>query len=82
MGAEGGVGANMDGNDALRNQMQIYESWFPPIRSVLKVLSKIFRVVEPKEFEDIALSSVQSGARSWKDGSSYIEKMSGPLDSD
>lgn len=82
MGAEGGVGANMDGNDALRNQMQIYESWFPPIRSVLKVLSKIFRVVEPKVFEDIALSSVQSCARSLKDGSSYIEKKSGQLHSD
>ena len=62
--------------------MQIYESWFPPIRSVLKVLSKIFRVVEPKVFEDIALSSVQSCARSLKDGSSYIEKKSGQLHSD
>mmetsp|Transcript_15398 Transcript_15398/g.22442 ORF Transcript_15398/g.22442 Transcript_15398/m.22442 type:complete len:1032 (-) Transcript_15398:71-3166(-) len=68
--------------DALQDQMQIYDSWFPPIRSVLKVLSKIFRVVEPKVFEDIALSSVQACARSLKSGGSYIEKKSGQLHSD
>lgn len=76
------MGAVSDGNDALKIQMQIYESWFPPIRSVLKVLSKIFRVVEPKVFEDIALSSVQSCTRSLKDGSAYIEKKSGQIHSD
>ena len=69
-------------NDPLLLQMQIYESWFPPIRSVLKVLSKIFRVVEPKVFEDIALSSVQACSRSLKEGSSYVEKKSGQLHSD
>ena len=71
-----------EGGDALKLQMQIYESWFPPIRSVLKVLSKIFRVVEPKVFEDIALSSVQHCSKSLKEGSSYIEKKSGILHSD
>ena len=69
-------------NDPLLLQMQIYESWFPPIRSVLKVLSKIFRVVEPKVFEDIALSSVQACSKSLKEGSSYVEKKSGQLHSD
>lgn len=68
--------------DSLQQQMKIYESWFPPIRSVLKVLSRIFRVVEPKVFEDIALSSVQSCCKSLKDGSMYIEKKSGVLHSD
>jgi conserved oligomeric Golgi complex subunit 3 len=68
--------------DSLQQQMKIYESWFPPIRSVLKVLSRIFRVVEPKVFEDIALSSVQSCCKSLKDGSVYIEKKSGELHSD
>ncbi len=76
------VSRSNGGEDALKSQMQIYESWFPPIRSVLKVLSKIFRVVEPKVFEDIALSSVQACARSLKSGSSYIEKKSGQLHSD
>lgn len=69
-------------DDALKLQMQIYESWFPPIRSVLKVLSKIFRVVEPKVFEDIALLGVQSCAKSLKEGSFYIEKKSGQLHCD
>ena len=68
--------------DTFQHQMKIYESWFPPIRSVLKVLSRIFRVVEPKVFEDIALSSVQSCCKSLKDGSIYIEKKSGELHSD
>lgn len=68
--------------EQLQLQMQIYESWFPPIRSVLKVLSKIFRVVEPKVFEDIALTSVQACAKSLKDGSIYVEKKSGVLHSD
>lgn len=69
-------------DDALKLQMQIYESWFPPIRSVLKVLSKIFRVVEPKVFEDIALLGIQSCAKSLKEGSLYIEKKSGQLHCD
>jgi len=63
-------------------QLQIYESWFPPIRSVLKVLSKIFRVVEPKVFEDIALTGVQACARILKDGSVYVQRKSGVLHSD
>jgi hypothetical protein len=77
------MGTETGNEEALRIQMQIYESWFPPIRFVLtKVLSKIFRVVEPKVFEDIALSSVQACAKSLKDGTSYIEKKSGQLHSD
>ena len=68
--------------EQLQLQMQVYESWFPPIRSILKVLSKIFRVVEPKVFEDIALTSVQACAKSLKEGSIYIEKKSGVLHSD
>jgi len=84
---EGAISTEIGGrtstsDDALNIQMQIYESWFPPIRSVLKVLSKIFRVVEPKVFEDIALSSIQSCARSLKEGSTYIEKRNGQLHSD
>jgi len=67
---------------AMQKQMQIYELWFPPIRNVLKVLSKIFRVVEPSIFEDIALSSVQSCTKQLKIGSSFIEKKSGVLHSD
>jgi conserved oligomeric Golgi complex subunit 3 len=69
-------------DDALQKQLQIYESWFPPMRSVLKILSKIFRVVEPRVFEDIALQSVQSCTRSLKDGAAYIQKRSGTIHSD
>jgi len=69
-------------DDAVQKQLQVYESWFPPMRSVLRILSKIFRVVEPKVFEDIALQSVQSCTRSLKDGSKYIEKRSGTIHAD
>jgi len=69
-------------DDAVQKQLQVYESWFPPMRSVLRILSKIFRVVEPKVFEDIALQSVQSCARSLRDGSTYIEKKSGTIHAD
>ena len=68
--------------DVIQKQLQVYESWFPPMRSVLKILSKIFRVVEPKVFEDIALQSVQSCARALRDGSKYIEKRSGQIHAD
>jgi hypothetical protein len=68
--------------DSLKQQLQIYESWFPPIRSILKVLSKIFRVVDPNVFEDIALTSIQACSRSLKEGSMHIEKKSGVLHSD
>lgn len=69
-------------DDAVQKQLQVYESWFPPMRSVLKILSKIFRVVEPRVFEDIALQSVQSCTRSLKDGAVYIQKRSGTMHSD
>jgi len=69
-------------DDAIQKQLQVYESWFPPIRSVLRILSKIFRVVEPKVFEDIALQLVQSCSISLMDGSKYIKKRSGTIHAD
>ena len=68
--------------DAVQKQLQVYESWFPPIRSVLKILSKIFRVVEPRVFEDIALQSVQSCTKCLKDGAAYIRKRRTTMDAD
>ena len=80
--AETSTESNSAEDDAFQKQLQVYESWFPPMRSVLKILSKIFRVVEPRVFEDIALQSVQSCARSLKDGSVYIQKRSGTIHAD
>lgn len=68
--------------DAVEKQLQVYESWFPPMRSVLKILSKIFRVVEPRVFEDIALQSVQSCTKCLKDGAKYIQKRKGVMHAD
>jgi len=76
----GGGGSSDD--DAIRAQLRVYESWFPPMRSVLRILSKIFRVVEPRVFEDIALQSVSSVTRSLKEGSAYIQKKSGTVHAD
>lgn len=71
-----------DPNDAVAAQLRVYESWFPPMRSVLRILSKIFRVVEPRVFEDIALQSVQSCTKSLKDGSVHILRNSGQIHAD
>jgi hypothetical protein len=71
-----------DEDDAVQKQLLVYDSWFPPMRSVLRILSKIFRVVEPRVFEDIALQSVQSCSRSLIDGSKYIQKRSGTIHAD
>jgi len=68
--------------DAVAAQLRVYESWFPPMRSVLRILSKIFRVVEPRVFEDIALQSVQSCTKSLKDGSVHILRKSGQIHAD
>ena len=38
-------------DDAVAAQLRVYQSWFPPMRSVLRILSKIFKVVEPRVFE-------------------------------
>jgi conserved oligomeric Golgi complex subunit 3 len=62
--------------------LQAYESWFPPMRSVLKILSKIFRVVEPHVFEDIALQSVQACTRCLRDGAAFIKGRKGQMHSD
>eukprot|EP00339_Tiarina_fusa_P009055 CAMPEP_0117008848 /NCGR_PEP_ID=MMETSP0472-20121206/8208_1 /TAXON_ID=693140 ORGANISM="Tiarina fusus, Strain LIS" /NCGR_SAMPLE_ID=MMETSP0472 /ASSEMBLY_ACC=CAM_ASM_000603 /LENGTH=818 /DNA_ID=CAMNT_0004710987 /DNA_START=23 /DNA_END=2479 /DNA_ORIENTATION=+ len=69
-------------DDAVQKQLQVYESWFPPMRSVLRILSKIFRVVEPRVFEDIALQSVQSCTNCLKDGAAYIQKRRTVMDAD
>ena len=69
-------------DDAVAAQLRVYESWFPPMRSVLRILSKIFRVVEPRVFEDIALQSVQSCTKSLKDGSVFILRSSGQIHAD
>lgn len=69
-------------DDAVQKQLQVYESWFPPMRSVLRILSKIFRVVEPRVFEDIARDSVQACTRCLKDGSEYIGQKSGIMHAD
>ncbi|KAL7531717.1 hypothetical protein ACHAXR_007378 [Thalassiosira sp. AJA248-18] len=71
-----------DPNDAVAAQLRVYESWFPPMRSVLRILSKIFRVVEPRVFEDIALQSVQSCTKSLKGGSVHILGKSGQIHAD
>jgi hypothetical protein len=68
--------------DAVQQQLQVYESWFPPMRSVLRILSKIFRVVEPRVFEDIALECVQACTKCLKDGASYILNKSGVMHAD
>ena len=68
--------------DAVAAQLKVYESWFPPMRSVLRVLSKIFRVVEPRVFEDIALQSVQACTKSLKDSSIHIRNKSGQIHAD
>ncbi|CAB9508404.1 Golgi complex subunit 3 [Seminavis robusta] len=62
--------------------LAVYESWFPPMRSVLKILSKIFRVVEPHVFEDIALQSVQACTKCLRDGAVYINGRKGQMHSD
>lgn len=68
--------------DVVQQQLQVYESWFPPMRSVLRILSKIFRVVEPRVFEDIALECVQACTRCLKDGAAYILTNSGIMHAD
>ena len=68
--------------DVVQKQLALYESWFPPIRTVLHILSKIFRVVEPRVFEDIALQSVQACTKCLKDGAKYIQKRKGTIHSD
>ena len=73
--------ANED-DDAVQKQLQVYEAWFPPMRSVLRILSKIFRVVEARVFEDIARESVHECTRCLKEGASFILQKSGVVHAD
>ncbi|KAL3791801.1 hypothetical protein HJC23_002432 [Cyclotella cryptica] len=79
---EGKAASAVDVTDAVSAQLRVYESWFPPMRSVLRILSKIFRVVEPRVFEDIALQSVQACTKSLKDASAHILSKSGQIHAD
>ena len=69
-------------DDALEVQLRVYEAWFPPMRSVLRILSKIFRVVEPGVFEDIAQQSVQSCTKCLKESAAIILSQSGIIHAD
>jgi hypothetical protein len=70
-------------DEAVEQQLQqVYESWFPPVRTVLRILSKLFRVVETRVFEDMALQSVQASTRCLKDGAEFIERRKGQMHSD
>eukprot|EP00804_Cyclotella_cryptica_P022112 CCRYP_011582-RA/>CCRYP_011582-RA protein AED:0.15 eAED:0.15 QI:341/1/1/1/1/1/2/1032/913 len=79
---EGKAASAVDVTDAVSAQLRVYESWFPPMRSVLRILSKIFRVVEPRVFEDIALQSVQACTKSLKDASAHILSKTGQIHAD
>lgn len=52
----------------------MYDTWFPPLKAILKVLSKIFRVVDSQVFEDIAQQSVFSCTKSLKEAKSVIHR--------
>ena len=81
--SDAAVASSSSDDDAVELQLQqVYESWFPPIRTVLKILSKIFRVVETKVFEDMALQSVRSCTRCLKDGAEYIKSHKSQMDAD
>ena len=67
----------------MQAQLLVYDTWYPPLKSVLKVLSKLFKVVDQQVFEDVALQSVQSCAKALKDAASQLEaKHRGSLDSE
>jgi len=46
---------------------------------VLQILSKIFKVAEPRVFEDLALECVQACITSLKQGAAYIRTLSGVM---
>jgi hypothetical protein len=72
-----------EGDSSLEEELEkVYDLWFPPVRSVLRILSKIFRVVEAKVFEDMALQSVQACSKALFDGAKFIERRRGVRHSD
>ena len=77
-----GPSTENEDEDAVQKQLQVYEAWFPPMRSVLRILSKMFRVVEPRVFEDIARESVHECTRCLKDGAYVILQKSGVVHAD
>ncbi|CAM9801618.1 unnamed protein product, partial [Hapterophycus canaliculatus] len=58
-GAGGGGGGGGDPAPA-------YTTWYPPLRSTLQVLSKVYRAVDMGVFEDLAQLSVAACAESMK----------------
>jgi hypothetical protein len=67
----------VEGSKKSPHPNQLYESWFPPLKSSLRVLSKIFGVVENKVFEDMALTCVRACTKSLKDASIYLKQKNG-----
>lgn len=70
-------GDEVEGTKKSTNPNQVYESWFPPLKSSLRVLSKVFGVVENKVFEDMALTCVRACTKNLKDASIYLKQKNG-----
>ncbi|GMH86352.1 hypothetical protein TL16_g10511, partial [Triparma laevis f. inornata] len=68
LGVEGEVG----GSD-------VYESWYPPLKNTLFVLSKIFRVVGDEVFDDIAREAVEGCVESFERAKGLEEKLESKL---
>ena len=63
---------------------RVYATWFPPVRTTVQLLSKLFRVVDSHVFEDLALRAVQGCTRCLKDAAKYLQQKhgGGVLDAD
>lgn len=60
----------------------VYQTWYPPLRSTLSLLSKLYGVVESKVFEDFARRSIAQCIISIKVGSDRVKRMRPALHGD
>ena len=78
--APAGAASPRDGADgAARKGESMYDSWYPPLRSCLTCLSKLYRCVETAVFAELAHEAVNATSTVLLDASALITTAKGEL---
>lgn len=71
-GDDGGHAAST--STATLSPQEIYQTWFPPMRQTLSLLSKLYGVVAPPVFEDFARRSIEACVRTLRSGADGVKR--------
>jgi len=76
------LSAEDEESDSQSPPPDVYQTWYPPMRHTLSLLSKLYGVVEMRVFEDFARRSVDLCVAALKVGSEKVKRIHEPIHGD